>query len=72
MNMNDLKNDIDKFRRFESELFNKLHSEQTRKEEIFKIKKFYQRQHRTLQHLINNFQILYDTQIIIDDLEKKK
>jgi hypothetical protein len=72
MNMNDLRNDIDKFRRIETELFNKLHSQETRKEEIFKIKKFYQRQHKTIQQLINNYQILYDTQLTIEELEKKK
>jgi len=72
MNMSDLKNDVDKFRRIENEIFNKLHSQESRKEEIFKIKKYYQRQHKTIQQLINNYQILYDTQLTIEELEKKK
>lgn len=71
-NINDIKNSIDNIRRYENELFTKLHNEISRKEEILKIKKHHQKQHRTIQQLIRNLEILYETQIIIDDLEKKK
>lgn len=71
-NINDIRNSIDNIRRYENELFTKLHNEVSRKEEILKIKKHHQKQHRTIQQLIRNLEILYETQIIIDDLEKKK
>jgi len=71
-NINDIKNSIDNIRRYENELFTKLHNEVSRKEEILKIKKHHQKQHRIIQQIIRNLEILYETQIIIDDLEKKK
>jgi hypothetical protein len=71
-NINDIKNSIDNIRRYENELFTKLHNEISRKEEILKIKKHHQKQHRTIQQLIRNLEILYETQIILDNLEKKK
>lgn len=71
-NLGEIRNSIDNLRRCENELFSKLHSEPTRKEEILKIKKHQQKQHRLIQHIINNLQSLYDVQIIIEELEKKK
>lgn len=74
-NINDIRNSIDNIRRYENELFTKLHNAdevRSRKEQILKIKKHHQKQHRTIQQLIRNLEILYETQIIIDDLEKIK
>lgn len=71
-NINEIRNSIDNIRRYENELFTKLHNEVSRKEEILKIKKHYQKQHRTIQQIIRNLETLYETQIIIDDLQSKK
>ena len=74
-NINDIRNSIDNIRRYENELFTKLHNEVssgTKRLEILKIKKHYQKQHRTIQQIIRNLEILYETQIIIDILEKQK
>lgn len=74
-NINEIRNSIDVVRRYENELFTKLHNAdevRSRKEEILKIKKHYQKQHRTIQQIIRNLEILYETQIILDNLEKRK
>jgi len=71
-NINDIRNSIENLRRYENELFVKLHIEATKKEELFKIKKYQQKQHKLVQNIINNLQNLYNVQSIIDDLEKKK
>lgn len=69
-----IRNLINEARRYENEIFVKLHTEETasKREELFKIKKQRQKQHKYIQNIINNLQSLYDVQSIIIDLEKKK
>jgi hypothetical protein len=72
-NINDLRNAIETTRRYENEIFTKcLATEITRKDEILKIKRHYVKQHKIIQQLIKNLQSLYEIQIIIEELEKKK
>lgn len=71
-NLNDIRNSIESLRRIENELFNKIHSEPTRKEEILKIKKHYQKEQKVIQSIINNLNILYEVKATIQELENKK
>ena len=74
-NINEIRNSIENIRRYENELFTKLHNAdevRSRKDEILKIKKHHQKQHKTIQQIIRNLETLYEIQIIIDILEKQK
>ena len=65
---------IDSLRRRETQLFEKLHSptQSSRKEDILKIGKDYQKEHKTVLKLINDLQTLYEVKTQIEELEKKK
>lgn len=72
-NLNDIRNSIDNFRRYESQLFEKIHSQSsTRKDDILKINKQYSKEHKIILKIINDLQNLYEIKNQINDLEKKK
>jgi hypothetical protein len=65
-------NYIDELRRYETQLYDKIRNIPSRKEEILKLSKQYQREQKIINKIINDFQNLYELKIHINQLENKK
>lgn len=68
---NSIRNLIESLRRYENDLFLKLHTP-TRQDDILKITKQYHTEHRIIQSILNNLGRLYEVRQKIDELEKQK